>query len=499
MNYDDLLSLGYKIDNLVNSNKKIELENKIQELNSFELNNSSHMVIVYYYIANMWSALRRINHNKENHSIWEFEQKELFKEIYSLRKATLEKDFESVALEFKLYIYTNLGNAFSHYGRTINAIKYFNKALKLYSEFEMALMNKALCLDSYSRLNYDYGHRELIIKESYIYFEKACQSLYHAFKESNDEYYKNILITALSSMDKIEKVIGKEFLKEKMDLNKYELRNHKNERIYRNWVLKNNLYLNSINDLGSNTIATHDPLHLPDFTSRIDKGFPLIITHFNQIKQEYITYRHLLFEGLTSLTKKFYDKEIHIYDDYDYNLYNIDTEKIKLAFRGFYSLFDKVANFMNLYFELDLNENQVDFRKVWYIKNNLNPKFKNFENLALRGLYLISKDLYFNSKDEESKKFIEVLEPEASKINEIRNHLEHKFIMIKAENIEKDEQKPDRERCFYITKDELEEKTIYLGKLIRETIIYLSFSVHLEEQKKDKSKNYVPIDLSLIK
>ena len=51
--------------------------------------------------------------------------------------------------------------------------------------------------------------------------------------------------------------------------------------------------------------------------------------------------------------------------------------------------------------------------------------------MALRGLYLISKDLFFNNNDEQSKKFIEVLEPEAQAINDIRNHLEHKFISIK--------------------------------------------------------------------
>ncbi|WP_157840866.1 LA2681 family HEPN domain-containing protein [Halarcobacter anaerophilus] len=269
---------------------------------------------------------------------------------------------------------------------------------------------------------------------------------------------------------------------------------------YREWALKNTLFLNPINDLGLNSIATHDPLNMPDMKTEIEVGFPKYITHFNQMKQEYITYRHLLFEGINSLTKKFYDKETHIVDDYDYNLYDINIEKVKLAFKGFYSLFDKIAFFINDYFSLGLDERKVDFRKVWYVKNDINSKFDNFENLALRGLFLISKDLFFNDKDENSKEYIEVLEPDAKEINKIRNHLEHKFIMIKLLDVETFEQVKDRERCFFITEKDLIKKTIYLGQLLREALIYLSFSVHKTEKDKSKDEGkYITIDLALKK
>lgn len=53
------------------------------------------------------------------------------------------------------------------------------------------------------------------------------------------------------------------------------------------------------------------------------------------MKQEYITYRHLLYEGKNKKTSKFFDKETSIVNDYDYNLYDLNIEKIKLAYRGF--------------------------------------------------------------------------------------------------------------------------------------------------------------------
>lgn len=148
--------------------------------------------------------------------------------------------------------------------------------------------------------------------------------------------------------------------------------------------------MNSINDLGNYDICTNDPLNLPNLTTSIEEGFPRTITNFNQLKQEYIAYRYLLFEGLHIKIPKYYDKETSITDDYDYNLYNINIEKIKIAFRGFYSIFDKIANFLNEYFKLNIDESKVDFRKIWLDKNSL-AIFNKAENSALRGLYLMQQ------------------------------------------------------------------------------------------------------------
>ena len=275
----------------------------------------------------------------------------------------------------------------------------------------------------------------------------------------------------------------------------YKTNFSKNENNYRKWCLSNKLFLNSLNDLGNYNIATHDPLNLPNLITKIDEGFPKTITNFNQIKQEFITFRHLLFEGLHEKTPKYYDKETSITDDYDYNLYDINIEKIKIAFRGFYSIFDKIAYFLNEYFNIEIQENQIDFRKIWFNKERkINNKFNELNNLALRGLYLISKDLFFNNNDEQSKKFIEVLEPEAQAINDIRNHLEHKFISIKIVKSDLLDEK-ERKRNFSITEDELKEKTIHLAQLAREAIIYLSFAIHNEEKKKTNKENTATINL----
>ena len=205
--------------------------------------------------------------------------------------------------------------------------------------------------------------------------------------------------------------------------------------------------------------------------------------------------RYLLFEGINRPTEKFYNRAAVFIDDYDYNSNGIDIEKIKISFRGLYSLFDKIANFINEYFGLGLNEKKVDFRRVWYLKQKINPRFSQSKNLPLRGLYLISKDLYFDYNEVETKKYFNVLEPGAKEINKIRNHLEHKFIAIKMFDIKNKNDHSERERYFSITEEELKSKSIYLGQLVREAIIYLSFAIHNEEKTKGKDVKYMVMPL----
>ena len=396
-------------------------------------------------------------------------------------------------------IYVNLGNSFSHYGRTINAIKYYDKAIALkfwhknavnHPNYFMALINKAKALEDYSNLDYDNRHKEYFIKFAYKLYKEALT----LFEKNKNIYYidlsiVNEILKRVHFYNKFEGIEDIEYFET------YEIKFSKNENEYRKWCLSNKFFLNSMNDLGNYDISTYDPLNLPNLITKIDEGFPKTITNFNQIKQEFITFRHLLFEGLHEKTPKYYDKETSITDDYDYNLYDINIEKIKIAFRGFYSIFDKIAYFLNEYFNIEIQENQIDFRKIWFNKERkINNKFNELNNLALRGLYLISKDLFFNNNDEQSKKFIEVLEPEAQAINDIRNHLEHKFISIKIVKSDLLDEK-ERKRNFSITEDELKEKTIHLAQLAREAIIYLSFAIHNEEKKKTNKENTATINL----
>lgn len=452
---------------------------------------------LYYFLANAWAGLHHIRHKIDEKSIWNYEQQEINNQIIYLRKAKQEKDFSLLHKEYQFSILTNLANIFSHVGRTAYAMRLYNQVLAINPNFFMAIVNRGICLRTYSGLDYDGGHKNMFIKLAYDDFQKAVS--FSSLERFNyTEYYDSVLELCKRHIQKIENYYPKEFLNSPLELDNFPLGKSKDEQDFRSWTLYNMLFLNPINDIGYKKIASHDPLNLPNLITSLQTDFPKYISYFNQIKQEFITYRHLLYEGINYKTKKFYDKDTVIIDDLQLNLNDVNTEKIKLAFRGFYSIFDKIAYFLYEYFELDLNPNNIYFHTVWKMKNNrkkFNTQFNDFENLALRGLYFISKDLFFDKDNEDEKLFLELVEPEAQKINNIRNHLEHKFINIKMLDMKKN-QETENEKIVDISLSELEEKTLHIARLAREAIIYLSFAVHIEESKKDNT-NLFPMILSV--
>lgn len=487
MTFSQLNELAHLIDKATNEKDESELRTIITKNQEYveTLFDSEIKATLYYFLSNAWSALREIRHKQNTSVIWHYEQDELNQEIIYLRKARNEEYFSKLRTEYKCAILTNLANIFSHAGRTIQAIRLYSQALNIESNFFMAQANRGVCFLEYARLDHDEYHRSIFAKFAYDNLKGAINKIsLYINKKIDAEYHTQLHNSFLNELRDIEAHVNLKFLKTNFLFKEFAFGRSRREQIYRKWALHHTLFLNPLNDLGEHSIAAHDPLHLPPLITNINSGFPKYFTYFNQLKQEYITYRHLLFEGTHQYTQKFYDKGTSLIDDYDYNILNHDIEKIKLAFRGFYSLFDKIAYFLNEYFDLKLPEKQVDFKTIWKNKDNhseLNQKFNHLNNLALRGLYFINKDLFYPNMNDKS--FISVVEPEAQKINEIRNYLEHKFINIKALDITNS----DREKIPDITIDDLEEKTLNLARMAREALIYLSATIYQEERIKNEN------------
>jgi len=120
------------------------------------------------------------------------------------------------------------------------------------------------------------------------------------------------------------------------------------EGVYRKWVLDNNLFLNPLNDLRKEPLAATDPFHLPNIVTSINTG-PKYQGMYNQMKQEFVSARFMLYEGITSQGTHFSDKDVLLINTWDYPAYSINIEKIKFAYRVAFSLFDKTAFFLNEY------------------------------------------------------------------------------------------------------------------------------------------------------
>ena len=152
---------------------------------------------------------------------------------------------------------------------------------------------------------------------------------------------------------------------------------------------------------------------------------PPVIGFFNQMKQEYVSARFILYEGLQDTKVHFSDRGVQLFDTLDYPAHSLATERVRAAFRIAYSLLDKAAYLVDHYWKLGKIADRINFKNVWMVegKARLLERFKEHPNWPLRGLFWLSKELF----DDELKR---TTAPDAQELHDIRNALEHKYFQV---------------------------------------------------------------------
>ncbi len=495
-----LTDLSWDLRNEEGLERAIEVGNSILEI----LTSDSQLSQCHYFLGNAWGYLGKLRGSDEG---WHWDQKEIEKDILHQRSALMWADSATdIPSELKCQMLTNTGNTFIHLGRCSEAIPFWKQAIKLNPRFAMAVGNLGHGLFWYGRVLSDEGYQSLFINQAYRFLSQAMEI-------DDDPHFHSGAKKGFSHTKQwIEDRANQDVLEETWDLDSFPLGDTSDENKYRKWCLEFCLFLNILNDLGPYPIAARDVLSLPSITVGIDEG-PHFLAFFDQLKQEYVSARYLFYEGteLASFDAHYSDKQVRVHNTLDYPAFCIAVEKIKASFRITYSLFDKIAYFMNRYFELEVSERLVDFRTIWYNTpgKNAKPKkelgvrkqFQENENWPLRGLFWLSKDFFY-----EDESFQNSIEPDAQKLNEIRNHLEHKY--FKLHNPEWQGLPPEEDRigraitdtlAYHMYRTDFERKTIKLLKLARAALIYLCLSIHSEETRRESQRedklvmpNYLP-------
>ena len=429
--------------------------------------------LMHYFRANAWANREHIR----NPDSWAWERPETQEQILELRRALRHEGFSQLPPLRQCQILTNLGNQLSKIGRFIEAVETFDRALNLNRKFGMASGNRGIALDHYARALYDDGHAGYMVVDAYdcltaavaadAFYEGAgYEHAHQAFREEARRIESRIDIKA------VRKIRAKQ----------YKLGKSSEERHYRKWCLQNRLFINPLNDLGPLSVAAQDVLTLPSLTVSIASGpnVPQIIGFFNQMKQEFVSARYLFYEGIIARGPHFSDHDVRLYNTLDYPAYSLAVEKMRAAFRVFYSLLDKISFFLNHYLQLGHKPKSVSFRSVWYEPKGgdarpLLGQFAVCPNWPLRGLFWLSKDLF-------EEEFKSATEPDAEALKEIRDYLEHKYLQIHQEMTASIA--PAFSYSLY--KGDFAGRTLRLLRLVRASMIYLSLAVWSEERKRDR-------------
>lgn len=430
----------------------------------------------HYFVANAWSYILNIKHN--NPEGIPIDSKEYEKQIFHLRTAlTFVDDFDNPNI---CEILTNLGCAFSHVGRYVEAQEYFNRALFINRDFGMALGNKGYGLYKYAREVYDDIHQ-------FLFLQYARKNLLDSL--SKKDIYDEAKMGFKDLAKHIESQYDIDLLNDYKQYPNSLKELSESECIYREWCVSNILFLNPLNDIIQQDVVAYDFTHTPTMILKKTEK-PIFQSIYNQVKQEYVSARFLFYEGIHPSTKHYSDNGVKLYRLFDFPIYSLEVEKVKIAFRISYSIFDKIAYLLNIYLNLNIDKHRVSFRSIWHEKGNrnkpLNKEIFKKENRALQGLYWLSKDL-----DEGNDSPIE---PNAKEIAIIRNYIEHKsFKVVECENYSYSE----LPETYEIEQDDFYEKTMYLLKLVRSALLYLSSAIYEEEAIKEPLNGLsMPIEMT---
>lgn len=415
-------------------------------------------------------------------------EESLRKQLYCFRKSIdyiekpeySKKEYAPYVNGFKSLLYTNYGNTLSSCGRKIEAIFQYKKALNIHSDFGMALGNLGVEYKHYGMMDYDDGHQNYFHHFAYSLLQKAviCQDP-NTHEEAKECFRK---ITIAYSKECIENFLSKE-----LDIPQFSYETK--EEMYRKWAVENGLFLNTLNDLPiSEMCFATDVLQLPNMIVSIDAK-PIFHGMFNQIKQEYIYARYQYYRSLEPREEPhFADKDTHLINFTDYPQYGLRIEQLKSSFKTLYGLFDKLAYFLNSYFNLGIRERDVSFSHIWlseYGKGKNRYSYKNIlnhkENFALASLYWISRDFY--------DKFEDSPNPHLKRISDVRNALEHKYVKVTNGWFPERANGGIDDLALYVTEEELSTLTIDLMHIVREAIICLTLCVYEEERKRNPDDN----------
>ncbi|MXX65801.1 MAG: hypothetical protein F4Z40_02025 [Chloroflexi bacterium] len=425
-------------------------------------------VLLHYFRSNAFAGLVA-SHEGGVERGWDWGVRNKAQVLFSLRRATNEPDFQSINPVRACQIRTNLANWLSTIGRPIAANEQWLKALEIEPHFAKALVNRADGLIYYASAIYDQNQMPLIQYVAKTMLDGAIDE--EAIWESGDK--EDFLPELRRKRDELALHLDHIGFDEQFDLNQWTLGDTQEERDYRQWSLDERLFLNPLNDICTDTVASADVLHLPSHTYAIHE-LPRFPDYFNLLKHEFVCARYRLYKGMRREGPEFVVRDVLLKKGAIDQLLDFQIDELRAAYRSAYALFDKIALFVDEYFGLEVNPRAVTFRNVWFDKGRkpapeLKEVFRKRPNWVLRGLFFLSKDLF-------DKSFKDVAEPDALELARLRQQLEHRFLSLQHVADGR-----NTEFHLKISKNDFAEKALRLLKLAREALIYTSLAMHEEE------------------
>ncbi|TWT03617.1 LA2681 family HEPN domain-containing protein [Planomicrobium sp. CPCC 101079] len=231
------------------------------------------------------------------------------------------------------------------------------------------------------------------------------------------------------------------------------------EKEYRDWCAEHRLLLNNANEFDPGGMMKLDTLsyrHKGD-----DKNHGEFLSgYMDALVSEFTSLRWTLFEALEQDAKE-----------------PNRSERLKSVFRQAFSLFDKIASFLNHYYKLEVPEQRVGMQRIWFQeehpKKPLKPFIQDSKNAALKALYWQAKEVFgYERSEQQSIPMLRTLG--------LRYQMERSFVQV----IDSPEEvaKEGELRKHQMTRLELERLAMSMAFRARNSLMYLGFALRLEKK-----------------
>jgi len=469
-----LRDLSFRINQEEGLMRSIELGRQLEEQGGLAPIEISRL---NYFLSNAWEKLRLLK-NAHGSSEWDWEQPEIEKQVIHLKRTIQREALKDMSTRQVCQVLSNMGALLNHVGRFSEALEYWDRAVAFKPDFAMGRGKRGYALTHYSHVLYDEAHVEKFLKKAKGDLEAAVSG--ELYDDAKGHFRKRLkwVETSCPSASK-----GRD-----LALFRYAEASSPQEVTYRRWCLENRLFLNPLNDLGPYPAAMRDVLSVPNVVA-VNSGGTYYQGLFNQMKQAYVSARYLYYEGITSDSPHFSDKDVLLFDTMDYPSYSLSVEKVKAAFNMTYSIFDKIAHIINFYMGLRVPDEYVTFRSIWYTNQSraegLRDEFTERKNWAMRGLFWLSKDIF-----EDQPGFDQTLEPDAREFSDARYNIERRYLKLHDDFFSgfsaDTASPPDRllvdSMAMSMKRGEFESRALRLLKKAHSALMYLTFALHHEDK-----------------
>lgn len=371
-----------------------------------------YQVRARYNLSNGYAALAYVcerNGDLEGRlSNWRLQRDELQKLV--LNRKSIPPDLVTEVL-------TNFGNVMDELGRTVEAVDMWNQVLALNPDHPVALGSKG---QAYLRLlGIQPGHNLRLVEAARVCLEHCLSNPDHIARHADygaaARYQKS-----LEEVERIAIQLSGQFNEFLVKVRKLRIQHEgwEPDPIHLAWAQSGLLLtVNPFPEWCPDTLK--DDLFFDGLGTEANEDgeqrFTELAHTLNQIKEDFALARYLLtvaaqpeaIAGMSSLTQ--------FADTLDYADFGLSSAMIKASIRTSVDNFDKIANFINRYFELGIPDRRVSFASVWYENGTTDAK-KRVESpiLAqllrksgwLRGIRDVAENLNFYpapSKDARNK------------------------------------------------------------------------------------------------